>query len=106
MRVFTLGTNLINNLNKLFAQLLQNINVVENECKELLLHSLIYSYDQLIINITNNNIDEQLHFLSYLMKNPSENSKLKLKVLSKSVAVADPIMQYRNGGLTMKYNTR
>jgi len=40
------------------------------------------------------------------MKNPSENSKLKLKVLSKSVAVADPIMQYRNGGLTMKYNTR
>jgi len=47
-------TNHINNLNTLFAQLsTANFNIIENEHAELLLQSLPYSYDQLVINITN-----------------------------------------------------
>ncbi|RDX71500.1 hypothetical protein CR513_49144, partial [Mucuna pruriens] len=56
-------TDHINQLNTLFAQLSAvDFNIVENERAELLLQSLPDSYDQLIINITNNNIDGNLHF--------------------------------------------
>ena len=56
-------TDHINNLNTLFAQLTaSDFNIVENERAELLLQSLPDSYDQLIINITNNNIVGRLSF--------------------------------------------
>jgi len=46
---------------------------VENEHVELLLQSLSYLYDQLIINITYDNITDTLHFgdvaLQFLEKN-------------------------------------
>ena len=45
----------INNLNTLFSQLTaSNYTIAENERVELLLQSLPDSYDQLVINITNN----------------------------------------------------
>ena len=53
----------INNLNTLFAQLsASDFTIVENERAELLLQSLPDSYDQLVINITNNNIVDRLSF--------------------------------------------
>ncbi|RDX81983.1 hypothetical protein CR513_37277, partial [Mucuna pruriens] len=59
----TLVTNHINDLNTFFAQLtISDFNIAKNERAELLLQSLPDSYDQLIINITNNNIDGKLHF--------------------------------------------
>lgn len=59
----TMVTDHINHLNTLFAQLsAADFNIVENECAELLLQSLPDSYDQLIINITNNNVEGCLHF--------------------------------------------
>ncbi|KAG2399616.1 Retrovirus-related Pol polyprotein from transposon TNT 1-94 Protease [Vigna angularis] len=63
MSEFTPVTEHINNLNTLFAQLTaSDFNIVENERAELLLQSLPDSYDQLIINITNNNIVGRLSF--------------------------------------------
>nr|KYP42748.1 Retrovirus-related Pol polyprotein from transposon TNT 1-94 [Cajanus cajan] len=59
----TAVTDHINNLNTLFAQLsTADFNIVENERAELLLQSLPDSYDQLIINITNNNVVGRLSF--------------------------------------------
>jgi hypothetical protein len=56
-------TNHINTMNTLFAQLTaSDFTIAENERAELLLQSLPDSYDQLIINITNNNIADSLHF--------------------------------------------
>jgi len=46
----------INNLNILFTQLLGvDVNIIESKHIGILLQSLLDSYDQLIINITNNN---------------------------------------------------
>ncbi|KAK7255724.1 hypothetical protein RIF29_29143 [Crotalaria pallida] len=56
-------TDHINNLNTLFAQLTaSDFTIKENERAELLLQSLPDSYDQLIINITNNNVSNTLFF--------------------------------------------
>ena len=56
-------TDHINTLNTLFAQLTaSDFKIAENERAELLLQSLPDSYDQLIINITNNNVGDSLHF--------------------------------------------
>ena len=56
-------TDHINTLNTLCAQLTaSNFKIAENESAELLLQSLPDSYDQLIINITNNNVGDSLHF--------------------------------------------
>ena len=56
-------TDHINDLNTLFSQLTAiECQIAENERAELLLQSLPDSYDQLIINITNNNISEHLRF--------------------------------------------
>ncbi|CAL0321022.1 unnamed protein product [Lupinus luteus] len=56
-------TDHINNLNTLFAQLTStNFKVEENERAELLLQSLPDLYDQLNINITNNNVSDYLCF--------------------------------------------
>ena len=56
-------TDHINNLNTLFAQLsAADFNIIENERAELLLQSLPDSYDQLVINITNYNVVDLLHF--------------------------------------------
>ena len=53
----------INNLNMLFSQLtVSNYTIAENERVKLLLQSLLDSYDQLVINITNNNIADNLAF--------------------------------------------
>ena len=53
----------INNLNTLFSQLTASDYIMEeNELVELLLQSLLDSYDQLVINITNNNIADHLVF--------------------------------------------
>jgi len=53
----------INNLNTLFAQLsAADFNMIENERAELLLQRLPDSYDQLVINITNYNVVDLLHF--------------------------------------------
>lgn len=56
-------TDHINILNTLFAQLTSlGYKIEENERAELLLQSLPDSYDQLIINIANNNVVEILRF--------------------------------------------
>jgi len=56
-------TNHINTLNTLFSQLTaSDFRIAENECAELLLPSLPDLYDQLINNITNNNIVDTIHF--------------------------------------------
>jgi len=56
-------TDHINNLNTLFAQFsAADFNIIENERAELLLQSLPDSYDQLVINITNYNVVDLLHF--------------------------------------------
>ena len=53
----------INNLNTLFSQLtVLDYKIAENERAKLLLQSLPDSYDQLIVNITNNNIIDSLSF--------------------------------------------
>ena len=58
-----LVTDHINNLNMLFSQLtVSDYTIVENERAELLLQSLPDSYDQFVINITNNNITDRLAF--------------------------------------------
>ena len=50
-------------MNTLFSQLTaSDFTIAENERAELLLQSLPDSYDHLIINITNNNIADSLHF--------------------------------------------
>ncbi|KAH9655417.1 Integrase catalytic domain-containing protein [Citrus sinensis] len=56
-------TDHINTLKTLFSQLTTlGHNIEENERAELLLQSLPDSYDQLIINLTNNNLVESLVF--------------------------------------------
>ena len=56
-------TDHINNLNTLFSQLIaSDYTIAENEHAELLLQSLPDSYDQLVINIKNNNIANCLAF--------------------------------------------
>ena len=56
-------TNHINTLKTLFSQLtILGHKIEENERAELLLQSLPDSYDQLIINITNNNQVDSLVF--------------------------------------------
>ena len=56
-------TDHINNENTLFSKLAaMDYNIKENECAELLLQSLPGSYDQLIINLTNNVLMDFLDF--------------------------------------------
>jgi len=81
MSELTSVTNHINNLNMLFAKLsTTNYNIVENEHVKLLLQSLLYSYDQLFINVTNYNIDGNLHFEDVVGAILEEESKRKNKV--------------------------
>ena len=59
----TSATDHINNLNTLFSQLSSlEYTIAENERAELLLQSLPDSYDQLIINLTNNVLTDYLSF--------------------------------------------
>ena len=56
-------TDHINTLKTLFSQLTTlGHKIEENERAKLLLQSLLYSYDQLIINLMNNNQVESLVF--------------------------------------------
>jgi len=73
-------TDHINTLNTLFSQLTaSDFRIAENERPELLLQSLPDSYDQLIINITNNNIDDTLHFDDVVGAILEEESRRKNK---------------------------
>ena len=56
-------TDHINTLKTLFSQLTMLGHKIEkNECAELILQRLPNSYDQLIINLTNNNPTDNLVF--------------------------------------------
>ena len=63
MTEFTSMTDNINTLKTRFSQLkMLGHNIEENEHAELLLQSLPDSYDQLIINLTNNTLANSLFF--------------------------------------------
>jgi len=73
-------TDHINNLNTLFAQLsAADFNIIENERAELLLQSLPDSYDQFVINITNYNVVDLLHFEDVVGAVLEEESRQKNK---------------------------
>jgi len=77
----TLVMDHITNLNTLFVQLSTvNYNIVENECADLLLRSLTYLYDQLVINVTNYNINGYLRFEDVVRAILEEESRRKNKV--------------------------
>ena len=70
----------INNLNTLFSQLIASYyTIVKNEQAEVLLQSLLDSYDLLVINITNNNIANCLAFDDVANAILEEKSKHKNK---------------------------
>ena len=53
----------INTLKTLFSQLTTlSHNIEDHECAEFILQSLLDSYDQLIVNLTNNNLADSLVF--------------------------------------------
>ena len=73
--------NHINNLNMLFLQLIATkCQIVENERVELLHQNLPDSYDQLIINITNNNTltTSDLKMLLPLLLKRKAGGKIKM----------------------------
>ena len=73
-------TNHINTLKTLFSQLTTlGHNIEENERAEFLLQSLPDSYDQLIINLTNNNLTDSLIFDDVATFVLNEKSKRKNK---------------------------
>jgi len=73
-------TDLINNLNILFFQLSYlDYKIGENEHAELLLQSLLDSYDQLIINLTNNILIDYLSFDDMFVVILEEESRRKNK---------------------------
>lgn len=70
----------INNLNTMFAQLsASDFTIGENERAEVLLQSLPDSYDQLVINITNNNIVDRLSFNDVAGAILEEESRRKIR---------------------------
>ena len=76
----TTVTDHINTLKTLFSQLTTlGHNIEENEHAELLLQSLPYSYDQLIINLTNNNPTDSLVFDNVAASVLNEESRGKIK---------------------------
>ncbi|KAH9714593.1 hypothetical protein KPL71_020713 [Citrus sinensis] len=76
----TMVTDHINTLKTLFSQLtMLGHNIEENERAELLLQSLPDSYDQLIINLTNNNPVESLVFDDIAASVLNEESRRKNK---------------------------
>ncbi|KAH9673800.1 hypothetical protein KPL70_018239 [Citrus sinensis] len=76
----TMVTDHINTLKTLFSQLtMLGYNIEENERAELLLQSLPDSYDQLIINLTNNNLVEGLVFDDVAASVLNEESRRKNK---------------------------
>ena len=77
---FTMVIDHINTLKTLFPQLTTlGHNIEENERAELLFQSLPYSYDQLIINITNNNTVDSLVFYDVSASVLNEESRQKNK---------------------------
>ncbi|KAK9181573.1 hypothetical protein WN944_024711 [Citrus x changshan-huyou] len=76
----TMVTDHINTLKTLFSQLtMLGHNIEENERAELLLQSLPNSYDQLIINLTNNNPADSLVFDDVAASVLNEESRQKNK---------------------------
>ena len=67
-------------MNTLFSQLTaSDFTIAENERAKLLLQCLPDSYDQLIINITNSNIVDSLHFDDVASAIIEEESRRKNK---------------------------
>ncbi|KZV55537.1 hypothetical protein F511_09648 [Dorcoceras hygrometricum] len=93
-------TDHINTLNTLFAQLTSMEHIIEEkERAELLLQSLKDSYDQLIINITNNVLTDVLNFNDVLNAVLSEESRRKNKedrLASSKQAEALPMIRGRS----------
>ncbi|KAF1895947.1 hypothetical protein Lal_00033897 [Lupinus albus] len=86
MNEIILVMNNIKNLSMLFAKLIStNFKVVENECKELLLQALLDSYDQLIINITNNNVSNYICFDDVVGDILEEESRRKTRKIDYEV---------------------
>ncbi|KAH9670424.1 hypothetical protein KPL70_016984 [Citrus sinensis] len=80
MAEFTMVTDHINTLKTLFSQLTTlGYNIEENERAELLLQSLLDLYDQLIINLTNNNPVDSLVFDDVAASVLNEESRRKNK---------------------------
>ena len=76
----TMVTDHINTLKTLFSQLtMLGHNIKENERAKLLLQSLPDSYDQLIINLTNNNSADSLVFDDVAASALNEESMRKSK---------------------------
>ena len=79
-------TDHINTLKTLFSQLtMLSHNIEENERAELLLQSLLDLYDQLIINLTNNNPVDSLIFDDVATFVLNEKSRRKNKKTDKQV---------------------
>ncbi|KAF2294513.1 hypothetical protein GH714_012115 [Hevea brasiliensis] len=79
-------TDHINNLNTLFSQLTAlEYHIAENERAELLLQSLPDSYDQLIINLTNNILTDYLVFNDVAAAVLEEESRRKNKKINCSL---------------------
>ena len=73
-------TDQINTLKTLFSQLTTlGHNIEENERAELLFQNLPDSYDQLIINLTNNNLADSLVFDDVAASVLNEESRQKNK---------------------------
>ncbi|KAJ0084768.1 hypothetical protein Patl1_29612 [Pistacia atlantica] len=90
-------TDHINNLNKLFSQLsVLDYNIAVNECVEILFQSLPDSYDQLIINLTNNVPTDYLVFDELAAAVLEEESRRKNKEdRSASSQQADALLMMR-----------
>ncbi|TYK16527.1 hypothetical protein E5676_scaffold21G003420 [Cucumis melo var. makuwa] len=76
----TLMTEHMNTLNTLFSQLtLLGYKIEPNKCAELLLQSLPDSYDQLVINLTNNILTDYLSFDDVVATVLEEENRCKNK---------------------------
>ena len=82
----TIVTDHINTLNTLFSQLTTlGHNIEENKHAELLLQSLPDLYDQLIINLTNNNPVDSLVFDDVAASILNERAGGKIRKTDKQV---------------------
>ncbi|KAH9660160.1 hypothetical protein KPL70_024117 [Citrus sinensis] len=96
----TTMTDHINTLKTLFSQLTSlGHNIEENERAELLLQSLPDSYDQLIINLTNNNLADSLVFddvAAFVLNEESMRKNKKNKQASSQQAEALSVTRGRS----------
>ncbi|RDX88580.1 putative U-box domain-containing protein 50, partial [Mucuna pruriens] len=79
IRIFLKKKLYIHRVNESTLLTMSNCNILENEHAELLFQCSLDSYDQLIINITNNNIVNHVSFNNVVGVIPEEESKQKNK---------------------------